>query len=115
MVITILTFSTVTATTVVTKAPWREPCLVPHGVSLGILGCGGGGGAMCLVSSAALHHRLDFPALPWRAFLARFLGVVLGGWCSWGSWSDVGGDLGWILARSGGISGGFGGILEGVC
>ena len=27
---------------------------------------------------ATLHHRLDFPALPWRAFLGQILGGYLG-------------------------------------
>ena len=87
----------------VTKAPWRELCLVPHGVNLGILGgCGG-----------------------WPQ--AGFSGVAVEGlfgldsW--WSSWGDVGGILGFggalgvilgdlrgiILGRRGNVGGSWGG------
>ena len=59
------------------KAPRRELRLLPHGVSL--MWGGGGGGNILKVFSAALRHRLDFPALAQGLFgLYRFLGVILG-------------------------------------
>ena len=46
---------------------------LPHEVSLASWGGAGGGGVR-----AALHHRLDFPALARRVFWARFLGGYFG-------------------------------------
>ena len=56
------------------KAARRELRLLPHGVSLM---WGGGQNFECF--SAALRHRLGFPALAQGLFgLYRFLGVILG-------------------------------------
>ena len=65
-----------------------------------------GGRQFCLLFfSAALHHRLPFPALPWREGLF--------GLDSWGlSWGDLGGIGSW--GDLGGSGNDFGGILGGL-